>query len=131
MTNRRVDLGVQPAGTHTWTWNGHNQSGKVVSDQAYVIRLFDADPAAGSATSRASEKVQVDTGSPRRWRSPPSGAEPGAPARVLPADDGRHRHLPISADVWDNKVDSFELVIRNARGRVVRRADVDERDMGS
>ena len=130
VTSRRVDLGVQPAGVHTWTWNGRNQSGKVVTDKAYVIRLFDTDPAAGFLTSRASEKVQVDTTFSPTLVAPTFGAEPGAPARVYPRTTVVTDTLPLQANVWDNKVDVFELVIRNARGRVVRRADVDERRMG-
>ena len=62
--------------------------------------------------------------------APTFGAEPGAPALVYPRTTVVTDTLPLRADVWDNKVDFFELVIRNARGRVVRRADVDERHMG-
>ena len=57
---RRVDLGVQPAGTHTWTWNGRRQSGKQAVDKEYVVRLYDADPA-GHPAQRASTQVMVDT----------------------------------------------------------------------
>lgn len=127
-TVRRVDLGVQPAGTHTWTWNGRNQSGKVVPDQAYVIRLFDADLDRPSA--HASEKVQVDTGFSPTLVAPTFGSEPGGPARVYPRTTVITDTLPIRAAVGDNKVDFFELVIRDARGRVVRRADLDERREG-
>ena len=127
--NRQVDLGVQPAGTHTWTWNGRNQSGKVVPDQAYVIRLYDADLSDRPA-ARAAEKVQVDTTFSPMLVAPTFGAEPGAPARVYPRTTVVADTLPLRADVWDNKIDFFELVIRNARGRVVRRADVDQRRMG-
>jgi hypothetical protein len=128
-TVRHVDLGVQPAGTHTWTWNGRNQSGKVVPDQAYVIRLFDRDPTDRPAAV-AAEKVQLDTYFSPTLVAPAFGSDPGEPARVYPRTTVVTDTLPISADVWDNKVDFFELIIRNARGRVVRRADVDERHIG-
>jgi hypothetical protein len=130
VTSRRVDLGMQPAGVHTWTWNGRNQSGKVVPDQAYVIRLFDSDPAEGFPTARASEKVQVDTTFSPTLVAPTFGAGPGAPARVYPRTTVVTDTLPLQAHVWDNKVGAFELVIRNARGRVVRRADLDEGRLG-
>lgn len=131
VTNRRVDLGVQPEGTHEWTWNGRNQSGKVVSDRAYQVRLYDTVPGSqGFATWRASDKVQVDTHFSPTLIAPTFGAPTGAPARVYPRTTAVTDTLPLTANVWDNKVDFFELVIRNARGRVVRRADVDERGTG-
>lgn len=127
---RRVDLGVQPAGTHTWTWNGRNQSGKVVIDRAYLVRLYDTDPGAGVFSYRAVDKVQVDTLFSPTLTAPTFGAEPGSPARVYPRTTVLRDTLPLTAGVWDNKVDVFELVIRDARGRVVRRADLDHRAMG-
>jgi hypothetical protein len=127
---RRVDLGVQPAGTHTWTWNGRNQSGRVVIDRAYLVRLFDTDPGAGVFSYRDVEKVQVDTHFSPTLSAPTFGAEPGTPARVYPRTTVVQDTLALRADVWDNKVDFFELVIRDARGRVVRRADLDRRRMG-
>lgn len=127
---RRVDLGVQPAGTHTWTWNGRNQSGKVVIDRAYLVRLYDTDPGAGLFSYRAIDKVQVDTHFSPTLTAPTFGAEPGSPARVYPRTTVVQDTLPLTAGVWDSKVDVFELVIRDARGRVVRRADLDHRDVG-
>lgn len=130
VTDRRVDLGMQAKGTHTWTWNGRNQSGRVVPDRAYTIRLYDSDPAAGIFTSRATEKVQVDTQFSPTLAAPRFGGPSDAPARVYPRTTVVTDVLPLTAGVWDNKVASFELVIRNARGRVVRRADLDERHTG-
>lgn len=131
VTHRKVDLGVQPKGTHEWTWNGRNQSGKVVPDQAYQVRLYDTVPGSeGFATWRASEKVQVDTRFSPTLDTPAFGAAPGTAARVYPRTTVVTDSLPISAAVWDNKVARFELVIRDARGRVVRRADLDERGTG-
>ena len=78
----------------------------------------------------AAEKVQVDTRFSPTLVAPTFGSEPGGPARVYPRTTVVTDTLPIRAAVWDNKVDFFELVIRNARGRVVRRADVDQRRMG-
>ncbi|MBL0746876.1 FlgD immunoglobulin-like domain containing protein [Nocardioides baculatus] len=127
---RRVDLGWQPAGTHTWTWNGRNQSGKVVIDRAYVIRLFDTDPGEGFFSYRAIDKVQVDTHFDPTLTAPTYGASPGVPARVYPRSTVVEDALPITANVWDNKVEVFELVIRSSTGRVVRRADLDERRTG-
>lgn len=131
VTYRRVNLGVQSKGIHEWTWNGRNQSGKVVPDQAYQVRLYDTVPGSqGFATWRASDKVQVDTRFSPTLAAPTFGAPAGSPARVYPRTTVVTDTLPLTAGAWDNKVDFFELVIRNSRGRVVRRADVDERGTG-
>ena len=122
---RRVDLGDQPAGAHTWTWNGRNQSGKQVLDQAYVIRLYDVDPAPWQR-ERAAEKVQVDTMLRIQLTAPTYGAEPGSPARVYPRTTVVTDALDLHASADEKKLTSLELVIRNRRGRVVRRADVAE-----
>ena len=87
---RRVDLGNQPAGTHTWTWNGRNESGKQVVDKSYVIRIYDVEPTTWQL-QRASKKVQVDTTLRPELTAPTYGAEPGAPAGST-AHHRRHRH---------------------------------------
>lgn len=122
---RRVDLGLQPRGTHTWTWNGLNQSGKQVADQAYVIRLYDVDPTTFQR-ARASKKVQVDTVLQTRLSAPTYGAEPGAPARVFPHTTVVTDTLDLHASAYEKRLTRLELVIRNRKGRVVRRADVAE-----
>ena len=122
---RRVDLGEQPAGTHTWTWNGRNQSGKQVFDQAYVIRMYDVDPTTWQRP-RALKKVQVDTILRTELTAPTYGDEPGAPARVFPRTTVVTDTLDLRATSEEKKLVSLELTIRNSRGRVVRRADVAE-----
>ncbi len=123
---RRVDLGRLPSGPHTWTWDGRNQSGKVVPDQAYVIRAYDV--AAGrNAAPVASEEVQVDTGFHPDLTTPTFGAGRKAPARVYPRTTVVTDTIDLRAIAHEKKVTLLELVIRNERGRVVRRADVDER----
>ena len=120
---RRVDLGEQPAGTHTWTWNGRNQSGKQVLDKAYVIRLYDVAPTAWQR-ERASKKVQVDTIFRAGLTAPTYGAEPGAPARVYPRTTAVIDTLDLRAGADEKKLTTLELIIRNRKGGVVRRADV-------
>jgi hypothetical protein len=122
---RRVQLGEQEAGTHTWTWNGRNQSGKQVLDKAYVIRMYDSDPDT-SQRARAFAKVQVDTVFWTQLTAPTYGAEPGAPARVFPRTTVVTDTLDLRATSEEKKLVSLELTIRNSRGRVVRRADVAE-----
>ena len=123
---RRVDLGTQPPGAHTWTWNGRTQSGGQAVDKAYVIRLYDADPA-GHPAPLASEKVQVDTGFAPQLTTPTFGAGRNAVARVYPRTTVVTDAIELRAISYERKVDFLELVIRNSQGRVVRRADVDER----
>jgi len=120
---RRVDLGEQPAGTHTWTWNGRNQSGKQVYDRSYVISLYDLEPTTGQR-ERASKKVQVDTVFQAQLTAPTYGAEPGAPARVYPRTTAVTDTINLRASAWEKKLTALELIIRNRKGRVVRRADV-------
>jgi hypothetical protein len=127
--DRRVDLGTLSAGTHTWTWNGRNQSGKQVPDRTYSVRLYDTTTV-GYATSLATEKVQVDTTFAPTLTAPTYGAEPGTPARVYPRSTVVRDTIALDANVWDDKIGRFELVIRNPRGRVVRRADLDDDDPG-
>jgi hypothetical protein len=121
---RTVDLGKQSAGTHEWTWDGRSQSGKRVSDQVYVIRVYDSVP--GYQASRASKKVQVDTVLNAVLRAPTYGAELGAPARVFPRTTVVTDMLDLAAFSEEKHLASLELVIRNSRGGVVRRADVAE-----
>lgn len=124
--DRRVDLGRLPRGTHTWTWNGRNQSGRTVTDRAYRVRVYDVrDP--HSASSVAVDTVQVDTTFNPSLSTPRFGADPGAPARVYPRTTVVTDTLDLHAQVPDAKISSLELVIRNAKGRVVRRADVSQR----
>ena len=122
---RTVDLGEQSAGTHEWTWNGRNQSGKRVRDQAYVIRLV-YPGAPGGQAGRLSKKVQVDTTFSAKLITKTYGAEPGTPARVFPRTTVVTDTLDLTAYSEEKKLTSLELVIRNGKGRVVRRADVSE-----
>ena len=119
---RIVDLGEQPAGRHVWQWDGRNQSGKRVVDQGYAISVYDAAPSGQAA--RASKKVQVDTTFWAELSVPTYGAELGAPARVFPRTTVVTDTLDLTAYSEEKKLISLELVIRNRRGRVVRRADV-------
>ena len=121
---RRVNLGEQPAGKHTWTWNGRNQSGKQVSDQSYVIRFYDVEPTTWQLP-RASKKVHVDTRLQIQLTAPTYGAEPGAPARVYPRTTVVTDTLDLSAG-GEKQLTALDLIIRNRKGRVVRRADVAE-----
>ena len=120
---RTVDLGDQTAGTHEWTWNGRNQSGKRVRDRAYIIRLV-YDGAPGGQAARLSEKVQVDTTFSAKLSAKTYGAELGAPARVFPRTTVVTDTLDLTAYSEEKKLTSLELVIRNSKGHVVRRADV-------
>jgi len=120
---RRVDLGEQPAGTHTWTWNGRDQSGKRILDRFYVIRLYDVAPTAVQR-ERDSKKVEVDTVFSADLTAPTYGAEPGASARVYPRTTAVTDTIDLRAGAWEKNVGALELVIRNRKGRVVRRADV-------
>lgn len=121
--DRRVDLGVLAKGTHTWTWNGRNQSGKLVSDRTYRIRAFVDDSQGGYL---AQDRVQVDTRFDAALTAPIYGAEPGAAARVYPRTSVVTDVLPLTALSYEKKLVDLELVIRSSRGRVVRRADVAE-----
>jgi hypothetical protein len=123
---RHVDLGAQPAGTHTWTWNGRDRSGGQVVDKAYLIRLYDADPA-GHPASLAAEQVQVDTVFAPQLTTPTFGAGRNAVGRVYPRTTVTTDAIDLHAVAYEKKVASLGLVIRNGQGRVVRRADVDER----
>ena len=124
--NRLVDLGRRPAGTHTWTWNGRYQSGKQAVDKAYAIRMYGADPA-GHPAVLASEEVQVDSSFKPVLTTPTFGAGRRAVARVFPRTKVVTDVIDLRAVAYEDEVASLELVIRNDRGRVVRRADVDER----
>jgi hypothetical protein len=121
---RQVDLGHQPAGTHTWTWNGGSQSGPIL-DRAYVIRLYDVDPSTKQA-ARVAERVQVDTTFQAALTAPTYGAEPGTPARIYPRTTVVTDTLDLRTYAEEKRLDTLELVIRNGKGRVVRRADVAE-----
>lgn len=122
---RIVDLGQQTVGTHEWTWDGRNQAGKRVRDQAYVIRLV-YPGAPGGQAARLSKKVQVDTTFWAELSARTYGAEPGAPARVFPRTTVVTDTLDLTAYSEEKKLTSLELVIRDRMGRVVRRADVAE-----
>lgn len=121
---RTVDLGTQTAGTHEWTWDGRNQSGKRLLDQRYVVSVYDHAPTGQAA--RAYKKVQVDTTFWAELSAPTYGAELGAPARVFPRTTVVTDALDLAAYSEEKKLTSLELVIRNGKGRVVRRADVAE-----
>lgn len=121
---RTVDLGKQGAGTHEWSWDGRNQSGKRVIDQRYVIRVYDSVP--GRRTARSAKKVQVDTDLEVVLRAPTYGDALGAPARVFPRTTVVTDTLDLAARTDEKKLTSLELVVRNSRGGVVRRADVAE-----
>ena len=121
-----VDLGRLPAGTSTWTWDGRNQSGRFVGDADYVIRLVEVS--GGRAVTVATEEVRVDTGFSPELTTPTFGAGRRAVARVYPRTTIVTDAIDLSAISYERagEVASLELVIRNAKGRVVRRADVDE-----
>ncbi|KRE92827.1 hypothetical protein ASG76_15280 [Nocardioides sp. Soil774] len=121
---RTVDLGKQAAGTHEWTWDGRNQSGKRLMDQRYVVSVYDHAPTGQAA--RAYKKVQVDTTFWAELGAPTYGAELGAPARVFPRTTVVTDTLDLAAYSEEKKLTSLELVIRNGKGRVVLRADVAE-----
>lgn len=125
VVNRRVDLGRLPRGTHTWTWDGRNQSGKVVDDEDYVIRVYDGRVRTYT-TPVATEEVQVDTSFAPELTAPTFGAGRNATPRVYPRTTVVTDAIDLSAVSYETHVSSLELVIRNRRGRVVRRADVDE-----
>lgn len=120
---RRVDLGEQPAGTHTWTWDGHDQSGDRVLDRSYVVRLL--DDSVTPARTRASRRVHVDTVYDAAVSAPTYGLGSRGPARVFPRTTVVTDALDIAASGEGTDVVP-ELVIRDGSGRVVRRADVDE-----
>jgi hypothetical protein len=124
--NRRVDLGRLSRGTHTWTWDGRNQSGRTVADWAYRVRAYDVDDP-HRASSVAVDTVHVDTAFAPTLSTPRFGAAAGAPARVYPRTKVVTDTLELRAEVSERSVASLELVIRTAKGRVVRRADVSQR----
>lgn len=123
--HRTVDLGVQSGGTHVWTWDGRNQSGRKLPDKRYVIRMYDAAPA-GHPAPVASAETLLDTGFAPRLTTPTFGAGKRAVARVFPRTTVVTDAIDLRAVAFEDAVASLELVIRNDRGRVVRRADVDE-----
>lgn len=118
---RRVDLGRLSSGTHVWTWNGRDRSGRTVPDQGYRVTAYATD-SAGSAS--ATDLVQVDTVFEPELTAPTYGAEPGAPAHVYPRTTVVTDVLPLRALVHESAVADLRVVVRDARGRVVRRADV-------
>lgn len=121
---RTVDLGTQAAGTHEWTWDGRGTSGTRVGDQRYVIGVCDSVP--GNEAARASTRVEVDTVLQAVLHAPTYGDELGAPARVFPRTTVVTDTLDLTAYSPEDKLASLELVIRNSRGGVVRRAEVAE-----
>ncbi|MFC7359984.1 FlgD immunoglobulin-like domain containing protein [Nocardioides astragali] len=124
--HRTVDLGVQPRGTHVWTWDGRNQSGRELPDKGYVIRMYDADPA-GHPGPVASAEARLDSSFKPELTTPTFGAGRRAVARVFPRTRVVADVIDLRAVAHEGEVAFLELVIRNDRGRVVRRADVDER----
>lgn len=123
---RSVDLGRLRTGTHTWTWDGRNQRGRVVGDADYVIRLVEV--AEGRAVTVATDDVRVDTSFSATLTTPTFGAGKRAVARVYPRTTVVTDTIDLDAISYEREgeVTSLELVISDARGRVVRRADVDE-----
>ena len=123
--HRRVDLGVQARGTHVWTWDGRNQSGRTLPDKAYVIRMYDA-AGTGAPDVVADTETRIDTALATELTTPTFGAGRKAVARVYPRTTVVTDAIDLRAIAFEDEVSSLELVIRNAKGRVVRRADVDE-----
>ena len=123
--HRTVDLGTQPRGTHVWTWDGRNQSGRDLPDKHYVIRMYGADPA-GHPTPLASATTELDTAFAAELTTPTFGAGRTAVARVYPRTTVSPTPSTCAPSRTRTRSTSLELVIRNDKGRVVRRADVDE-----
>ena len=123
--HREVDLGTQSHGTHVWAWDGRNQSGKQLPDKRYVIRMYGADPA-GHPAPLASAETGIDTTFAPELTTPTFGAGRKAVARVYPRTTVVTDAVDLHAIAFEDDVTSLELVIRDAKGRVVRRADVDE-----
>lgn len=123
---RTVDLGQLPAGTHTWTWDGSNRAGTFLADATYTIRLTEV--ADNRAVTVATEEVRVDTGFSAELTTPTFGAGRRAVARVYPRTTVITDTIDLDAVSYERggEVARLELVIRDATGRVVHRADVDE-----
>lgn len=123
--HRTVGLGMQPRGTHVWTWDGRNQSGKRLPDKNYVIRMYVADTPR-QPVFVADAETRIDTAFAPQLTTPTFGAGRDAVARVYPRTTVVSDAVDLRAIADEDEVTSLELVIRNAKGRVVRRADVDE-----
>lgn len=117
---RAVDLGLQPAGTYRWTWDGRNSRGRLLDDGMYWVRLT----VKGSQV--AMDRVKIDTSFEPTLQTPTYGATGDVAARVFPRTTVVTDAVELNAYANESKVASLRLVIRNAAGRVVRDADVNE-----
>lgn len=117
---RAVDLGLQPAGTYKWIWDGRNSRGRLLDDGMYWVRLT----VKGSAV--ASSRVKIDTSFEPTLQTPTYGATGDVTARVFPRTTVVTDAVELRAYTFEPRVASLRLVIRNAAGRVVRDADVNE-----
>ncbi len=120
---RRVNLGERSAGTHTWRWNGRNQSGRIAADGRYRIRLVTSD-AAGLPVTLAQEATQLDTSFAPTLLTSSFGAPHRKAPRVFPRTKVVRDALSLTAAVGETKVERLRLKIRTKWGRVVRSVDV-------
>lgn len=117
---RTVDLGLQPAGTYAWSWDGKDRRGRVLRDDMYWIRLV----VRGDGVE--TDRVKIDTTFEPTLQTPTYGAPSDRPARVFPQSTEVADAVELTARTYEPRITSMRLVIRNPAGRTVRDADVDE-----
>jgi hypothetical protein len=117
---RSVELGWKARGTYTWTWDGRNDRGNRVGEGLYLVALR-----LPSGTGVASDRTKADTSFTAELTSPVYGVR-GARARVFPRSTEVEDAVPLMAYSSEKRIDELRLVIRNATGKVVRDADVDD-----
>lgn len=115
-----VDLGWRRSGTYTWTWDGRNARGRLVGDGLYYVRLV-----IPNGSGRAADRVLVDTTFEPELTTPAYGLESPRP-RVFPRSTEVADAVQLTAYTQEKRLSSMRVVIRNARGKVVREADADD-----
>lgn len=115
-----VDLGWKKRGTYAWAWDGRKANGRRVGDGLYYVRL-----AVPSGTGRAADRFLVDTTFEPELTTPAYGLEVPRP-RVFPRSTEVTDAVELTAFTREKRLSSMRLVIRDARGKVVRDADVDD-----
>ena len=118
---RTVDLGWHPAGTYRWTWDGRTDGGRLVPEGMYYVRMV-----LPNGTGVSGDRVKVDTTFAPTLQTPTYAAGSDARARVFPRSSAVTDAVVLRAYTSEHKAASLRLVIRNAAGRVVRDADVND-----
>ncbi len=117
---RTVDLGWHSRGTYRWTWDGRNDRGRLLGQGMYLVELV-----LPNGTGVADDRTRIDTTFKPMLQTPTYGARNGR-ARVFPQSTDVTDAVELTARIFEPRVRSLRLVIRNAAGKVVRKADVDK-----